>query len=56
MASPVEVKRSFERIRKPVKVDQRDKSIAIVSEPLIDLSDSSSTPLSKESPKHPENK
>ena len=53
MASPVKVKRPFDRIRKPIKVDQIDKSIAIVSEPLIDLSDSS-TPISKESPKLPE--
>ena len=51
MASPVEVKRSFERVRKPIKVDQIDKSIAIVLEPLIDLSDSYSTPISKKSPK-----
>ena len=53
MASPVEVKHSFERVRKPIKVDQIDKSITIVSEPLIDLSDTSSTPISKESPKCP---
>ena len=37
MASQVEVKRSFERVREPVKFDQIDKSIATVSEPLIDL-------------------
>ena len=50
MASPVEVKRSSERVRKPIKVNQIDKSIAIVSEPLTDLSESSSTPISKQSP------
>ena len=54
MASRVEVKRSFDRVRKPIKVDQIDKSIAIVSEPIFDLSDTSSTPISKESPKCPE--
>ena len=54
MASPVEVKRSFKSVRKPIKVDQIDKSTAIVSEPLTDLSDTSYTPISKESPKCPE--
>ena len=54
MASPGEVKRSFQRVRKPIKVDQIDKSVAIVSEPLIALSDSSSAPISKKSSKHPE--
>ena len=54
MPSPVEVKRSFERVRKQIKVDQIDKSIAIVSEPLIDHSDTSSTRISKESPMCPE--
>ena len=37
VASPVEVKRSFDRVRKPFKVDQIDKSIAIVSEPSLTL-------------------
>ena len=45
---------SFDRVRKPINIDQIDKSIAIVSEPLIDLSHSSSTPISKKSPKLPE--
>ena len=45
MASPVEAKRSFERVRKPIKVDQIDKPIAIVSVPLIGHSDTSSTPF-----------
>ena len=54
MASPVEVKGSFERVRKPIKFDQIDTSIAIVSESLIDLSDFSSTSISKKSPKPPE--
>ena len=30
ITSLVEVKRSFDRVRKPIKVDQIDKSIAIV--------------------------
>ena len=49
MAIPVEVKRSFDRVRKPIKVYQIDKSIDIVSEPLIDLSDTSSS-IPKKSP------
>ena len=54
MVSPVEVKRSFERVRQPIKVDQIEKSSAIMSEHLIDLSDFSSTPISKKSLKLPE--
>ena len=45
---------NHDRVRKPIKADQIDKSIAIVSDSLIDLSDSSSTPISKKSPKLPE--
>ena len=41
-------------LEKPVKVDQIDQSIAIVPEPHIDLSDSSSTPISENSPNLPE--
>ena len=37
MAGSVEVKRSFDQVRKPIKVDQIEKSIAIVSEPSLTL-------------------
>ena len=49
-----EFKGNSERVNKPIKVDQADKSTGQVSNPLIDLHDSAVVPISKDSSNDPE--